>query len=150
MKDNETTYKMFSILMLGVGLMMFERGFFWTKEQNDVLDDSDFYMALHQIMPIWMWGILGMLFSILIIIAPFFLPKQHLNNKFNYLCLIGGTGNGVFYFLMTSASIFNAINWLSPLQFATLTTINFLIAFYGGVAVARKRWPFCISYRMAW
>ncbi|MCK6069050.1 hypothetical protein KZX30_02685 [Staphylococcus haemolyticus] len=139
MKDNETTYKMFSILMLGVGLMMFERGFFWTKEQNDVLDDSDFYMALHQIMPIWMWGILGMLFSILIIIAPFFLPKQHLNNKFNYLCLIGGTGNGVFYFLMTSASIFNAINWLSPLQFATLTTINFLIAFYGGVAVARKR-----------
>ena len=42
MKDNETTYKMFSILMLGVGLMMFERGFFWTKEQNDVLDDSDF------------------------------------------------------------------------------------------------------------
>lgn len=54
MKDNETTYKMFSIFMLGVGLMMFERGFFWTKEQNDVLDDSDFYMALHQIMPIWM------------------------------------------------------------------------------------------------
>ena len=41
MKDNETTYKMFSILMLGVGLMMFERAF-WTKEQNDVLDDSDF------------------------------------------------------------------------------------------------------------
>lgn len=139
MKDNEITYKMFSILMVSVGLMMFERGFFWTKEQNDVLDDSDFYMALHQIMPIWLWGVLGMVFSILIIIAPFFLPKQHLNNKFNYLCLIGGVGNGVFYFLMTSASIFNAINWLSPLQFATLTTINFLIAFYGGVAVARKR-----------
>ncbi|WP_420802025.1 hypothetical protein [Staphylococcus haemolyticus] len=98
MKDNETTYKMFSIFMLGVGLMMFERGFFWTKEQNDVLDDSDFYMALHQIMPIWMWGVMGMIFSILIIIAPFFLPKQHINNKFNYLCLIGGTGNGIFYF----------------------------------------------------
>ncbi|MHB7934175.1 hypothetical protein BUY42_00145 [Staphylococcus devriesei] len=139
MKDNETTYKMFSILILGVGLMMFERGFFWTKEQNDVLDDSDFYMALHQIMPIWMWGVMGMIFSILIIIAPFFLPKQHLNNKFNYLCLIGGTGNGIFYFLMTSASIYNAINWLTPLQFATFTTINILIAFYGGAAVVRKR-----------
>lgn len=139
MKDNETTYKMFSILMLGVGLMMFERGFFWTKEQNDVLDDSDFYMALHQIMPIWMWGVMGMIFSILIIIAPLFLPKQHLNNKFNYLCLIGGTGNGIFYFLMTSASIYNAINWLTPLQFATFTTINILIAFYGGAAVVRKR-----------
>lgn len=139
MKDNETTYKMFTIFMLGVGLMMFERGFFWTKEQNDVLDDSDFYMALHQIMPIWMWGVMGMIFSILIIIAPFFLPKQHINNKFNYLCLIGGAGNGIFYFLMTSASIYNAINWLTPLQFATLTTINILIGFYGGAAVARKR-----------
>lgn len=139
MKDNETTYKMFSIFMLGVGLMMFERGFFWTKEQNDVLDDSDFYMALHQIMPIWMWGVMGMIFSILIIIAPFFLPKQHINNKFNYLCLIGGTGNGIFYFLMTSASIYNAINWLTPLQFATFATINILIGFYGGAAVVRKR-----------
>ena len=139
MKDNEITYKMFSILMLGVGLLMFERGFFWIKEQNDVLNDSEFYLALHHIMPIWMWGILGMIFSILIIIAPFFLPKQHLNNKFNYLALIGGAGNGIFYFLMTSASIFNAINWLTPLQFATFTTINILISFHGGVAVARKR-----------
>ena len=32
---------------------------------------------------------------------------------------------------MTSASIYNAINWLSPLQFATLTTINILIGFMG-------------------
>ena len=32
---------------------------------------------------------------------------------------------------MTSASIYNAINWLTPLQFATFTTINILIGFYG-------------------
>ena len=96
MKDNETTYKMFSIPMLGVGLMMFERGF-WTKEQNDVLDDSDFYMALHQIMPIWMWGVMGMIL-VYSSSLPFLLPKQHINNNFNYLCLIGGTGNGIFYF----------------------------------------------------
>lgn len=139
MKENAVNYKTLVIFLFGFGLLMFERGFFWIKEQNDVLDDSEFYMALHQIMPIWLWGILGIIFSLHIIIAPLCLPKQHLNNKFNYLCLVGGAGNGVFYFFMTSASIFNAINWLTPLQFATFTTINILISFYGGVAVARKR-----------
>ena len=56
---------------MGVGLLMFERGFFWTKEQEDVLDDSQFYVALHNIMPIWIWGVLGMIFSLMLIIAPF-------------------------------------------------------------------------------
>ena len=63
------------ILYMGIGLLMFERGFFWAKEQEDVLDDSQFYIALHNIMPIWIWGILGMIFSLMLIVAPFFLPK---------------------------------------------------------------------------
>lgn len=139
MKENAVNYKILAVFLFGLGLMMFERGFFWTKEQSTVLSDSDFYLALHDIMPIWVWGILGMLFSLFIIIAPLFLPKQSVNNKFNYLIAIGGTGNAIFYFLMTSASIFHAINWLSPIQFATMAIINGMIAFYGGADVARKK-----------
>ncbi|MEJ7445686.1 hypothetical protein WL480_12585, partial [Staphylococcus hominis] len=60
------------ILYMGIGILMFERGFFWAKEQEDILDDSQFYVALHNIMPIWVWGILGMVFSLMLIIAPFF------------------------------------------------------------------------------
>lgn len=139
MKKNYFDYIHKVILYMGIGLLMFERGFFWLKEQEDVLDDSQFYMALHNIMPIWVWGVLGMIFSLMLIIAPFFLPKQRINNTFNYLIMIGGAGNGLFYFLMTSASIFHAINWLTPLQFATLAALNFIIFVFGVVGIVRKR-----------
>lgn len=139
MKENSFNYKVLAIFIFGFGLLMFERGFFWTKEQETVLSDSDFYLMLHQVMPIWMWGVLGMVFSLFIILAPIFLPKQQVSNKFNFLLILGGTSNTIYYFLLTSASIFNAINWLSPLQFATLAIINALIAFNGGADVARKR-----------
>ena len=33
-----------------------------------------------------------------------------------------------FSIFMTSASVFNAINWLTPLQFATYTMINVVLA----------------------
>lgn len=124
---------------MGIGLLMLERGFFWVKEQESVLGDSQFYIALHNIMPIWIWGIFGMVFSLMLIIAPFFLPKHRINNTFNYLIMIGGAGNGLFYFLMTSASIFHAINWLTPLQFATLAALNFIIFVFGVVGIVRKR-----------
>ncbi|MCC8990454.1 MAG: hypothetical protein LM516_06760 [Staphylococcus sp.] len=124
---------------MGFGLLMFERGFFWAKEQEDILDDSEFYIALQNIMPIWIWGILGMFFSLMLIIAPFFLPKHQINNTFNYLIMIGGAGNGLFYFLMTSASIFHAINWLIPLQFSTFAMLNFIICVLGVIGVVRKR-----------
>lgn len=139
MKENSFNYKVLAIFIFGFGLLMFERGFFWSKEQNTVLKDSEFYQALHEVMPIWMWGVLGMIFSLFIILAPVFLPKQQVSNKFNFLLILGGTGNAIYYFLLTSASIFNAINWLSPVQFATLAIINALIAFNGGADVARKR-----------
>lgn len=139
MKENSFNYKVLAIFIFGFGLLMFERGFFWTKEQNTVLNDSEFYLALHQVMPIWLWGVLGMLFSLFIILAPIFLPKQQISNKFNFLLIFGGSGNVIYYFLLTSASVFNAINWLTPVQFATLAMINALIAYYGGADVARKR-----------
>ncbi|OHQ07871.1 hypothetical protein HMPREF2664_07480 [Staphylococcus sp. HMSC064E03] len=139
MKENSFNYKVLAIFIFGFGLLMFERGFFWAKEQSTVLRDSDFYIALHQVMPIWLWGVLGMIFSLFIILAPVFLPKQQISNKFNFLLILGGSGNAIYYFLLTSASIFNAINWLTPVQFATLAMINALIAFNGGADVARKR-----------
>ncbi len=139
MKKTYFDYTHKVILYMGIGMLMFERGFFWAKEQEDVLDDSQFYVALHHIMPIWIWGILGMIFSLMLIIAPFFLPKREINNIFNYLILIGGAGNGLFYFLMTSASIFHAINWLTPLQFSTLAVLNIMIAMLGVIGVVRKR-----------
>ena len=95
-------------MVLGFGALMFERGFFWTREQETIIRDSDFYLALHHVMPIWIWGVLAMVFSAFIIVAPFFLPTQKLNNIFNYLICIG-VGVTLVLLLMTSASMFHAI-----------------------------------------
>ncbi|PAK64084.1 hypothetical protein B9K00_08595 [Staphylococcus caprae] len=139
MKRDNFYYLLVVVMLVGFGFLQFERGFFWAKEQNDILGDSEFYVALHHIMPIWVWGIFGMLFSIFIIISPFFLPKQKINNLFNIFLVIGGCGNSIFYFFMTSASVFNAINWLTPLQFATYTMINVVLAFFGGAEYVKRK-----------
>ena len=52
MKKNSITYSLSFLMILGFGALMFERGLFWTREQNAVIHDSDFYLALHHIMPI--------------------------------------------------------------------------------------------------
>ena len=41
-EKNTILYSLAVVLLSGIGLLEFERGFFWTKEQNDILDDSDF------------------------------------------------------------------------------------------------------------
>ena len=44
-----------------------------------------------------------------------------------------------FSIFMTSASVFNAINWLTPLQFATYTMINVVLAFFGGAEYVKRK-----------
>ena len=127
------------IFRFGLGVFMFERGFFWTKEQNAVLNDSPFYMALHEIMPIWIWGIIAMIFSLIFLSSAFFIPKHNVSNKSNYLLFIGGLGSALLYFLMTSASIYNAINWLSTAQFAVITVVCGVLAFFGGANIYDRR-----------
>lgn len=127
------------VLIFGLGFFMFERGVFWSKEQETVLGDSPFYIALHEIMPIWAWGIVAMFFSLLLMASAFFIPRQKLNNICNYLLLSGGLGCAVLYFLMTSASIYHAINWLSTAQFAVITVVCGILAFVGGADIYGRR-----------
>lgn len=127
------------VSLIGWSVFMFERGFFWSKEQEAVLNDSPFYVALHEIMPIWIWGVVAMVFSLILMASAFFIPKQKLNNICNYLMLIGGLGCAILYFLMTSASIYHAINWLSTAQFAVITVVCGILAFVGGADIYGRR-----------
>lgn len=127
------------ILLLGLGAFTFVRRFFFTKEQGTVLGDSEFYIALHHIMPIWIWGLIIMGASLVLMIATFFLPRQSTNNICNYLLVVGGFSCSILYFLMTSASIYNAINWLSTIQFSILSAICFVIGFIGGADIYDRR-----------
>ena len=123
------------ILLLGLGAFTFSSGFFFLKEQETVLGDSDFYIALHHIMPIWVWGLIIMGASLLLMVAAFFLPRQNTNNVCNFLIVIGGFSCAILYFLMTSASIYNSINWLSTVQFSILSAVCFAVGFIGGTDI---------------
>ncbi|MCD8797377.1 hypothetical protein [Mammaliicoccus sciuri] len=126
-----------STLLFGLGVFNLWRGIFWTVEQEKVLNDSDFYRALHEIMPIWIWGILMILSSLFTIAASWFIPKK--NHLFYWMLLLAGVTSSIMYLIMTSASLFNAINWLSPMQFATLSAVGALIAFFGGAEIYVRR-----------
>ncbi|MEJ7541048.1 hypothetical protein [Staphylococcus intermedius] len=127
------------VLIFGLGAFTFVRALFWSYEQNEVINDSEFYTKLNEVMPIWLWGVLLMIASLILMLSVFFLPKQPYNNVCNYLLLFGGFSTAIMYFLMTSASIFNAINWLTWAQFAVLTVVCGAIGFLGGAAIYERR-----------
>ncbi|MDT0711091.1 hypothetical protein RM614_08040 [Mammaliicoccus sciuri] len=126
-----------STLLFGLGIFTMFRGVFWIVEQEKVLNDSDFYRALHEIMPIWIWGIMLFVSSSFLIGASWLIPRR--NRLFHWLLLLGGITCSLMYLTMTSASLFNAINWLSPMQFATLSASCGVIAFFGGAEIYARR-----------
>ncbi|OOV78918.1 hypothetical protein [Mammaliicoccus fleurettii] len=126
-----------SSLLFGLGVFSLWRGIFFTIEQEAVLSDSEFYKALHEVMPIWVWGILMIISSLFLVGACWLMPKR--NALFHWALLIGGATCSLMYLLMTSASLFNAINWLTPMQFATLSATCGVIAFFGGAEIYARR-----------
>lgn len=126
-----------STLLFGLGVFSLWRGAFWTIEQETVLNDSDFYRALHEIMPIWAWGLMMTISSLFLIASSWLMPKR--NKLFHWTLFLGGLTNSFMYLTMTSASLFNAINWLSPMQFATLSAICGVVAFFGGAEIYARR-----------
>lgn len=126
-----------STLLFGLSIFSLWRGAFWTVEQESVLHDSEFYQSLHNIMPIWIWGLMLVFSSLLMLCASWLLPKR--NNLFNWLLLLGGGTVAIMYLLMTGASLFNAINWLTPMQFATLSAVCAVVAFFGGAEIYGRR-----------
>lgn len=126
-----------SILLFGTGLFTFERGLFWFVEQNSVLGDSAFYQELHQLFPIWLWGLLFMIAGVLLIMSSYLLPRR--SNSSYWFLTIGSFVSFLMYFIVTSASVYNAINWVSPAQFATLSGMCLVMTFFGGVELYGRR-----------
>ncbi|MEM5614015.1 hypothetical protein AAHB43_15145 [Staphylococcus pseudintermedius] len=60
------------VLIFGLSAFTFVRALFWSYEQNKVIKDSEFYLRLHEFMPIWAWGYLLMIASIILMSSAFF------------------------------------------------------------------------------
>ena len=131
----EVSQKLATLSLFGLGVFVDIRGFFWVVRQEDVLHDSEFYQSLHEVMPIWLWGVIILVFGTSLILSSLFFGKRSVNNISNYFMLVGGTGSAIVHFLMASASIYNSINWLTPAQFVAMTAWLGFIGFLGGLSI---------------
>ncbi|MBM0849985.1 hypothetical protein K4T82_06360 [Staphylococcus epidermidis] len=139
MKDLTLAEIVASVMTFSYGFREFLRGFFWVKEQDDVLDDSSFYLALHHIMPIWSWGIVVMLAGVIVMVAAIFVSSSDRNDKFSKIILVGGFMSAILYFLMTSASIYHAINWLTIVHMGLMSATGFVVSYIGGADLYARR-----------
>src|SRR5699024_1681379 len=124
-----------SIMLLGSGLLTAERGLFWVVETDESMVDSNVYTTWSYVMRFWSWGLVFAIGGTLIILASWRLPNRDTAISFAWLLLIGGLVSSVAYFIITIAGFGNAANWLTPVQYITLSGMNGMLAFLGGLRV---------------
>ncbi|MDH9616852.1 hypothetical protein PZN53_09955 [Staphylococcus pettenkoferi] len=115
------------------------RGLFWFVRQDTVLNDSPLYGKLHEVMPIWVWGLILMITGLIYLTSAFHITSMKENNRYYWLSFIGAGSSAIFYFIMLSASIYNNINWLSPYNFLITSVWTTIVAFVGGAELYGKR-----------
>lgn len=122
-----------------LGLTITSRGFFWLVNQEAVLNDSSFYLKIHQVMPIWLWGLIIFITGLFIMLSALYVPTIDDRNTFYKFTFVGGATSFVFYFLMLSVSMESSINWLTPLNFLILTVWTLSLSIISVVELNARR-----------
>lgn len=128
-----------SLCLFGFGLLTSERGTFWGVESHTVIKDSDLYVALNHLMPLSIWGMFFFLGGVCLILGSVFLPTINHSKKAALFIMIGGLISSVFYFIMATVGVYNALNWLSWVQYLTFWAISSSLAFIGGSYLWQKK-----------
>lgn len=122
-----------------LGATVLGRGVMWFTAQEMVLRDSPFYVALHTVMPIWVWGLIAMVTGLVLLLSAFHVTSMEISLKHSYYSCIGGLSSSIFYFFMVVASLNNAINWVTPYNFLLLTVWTGVVGFLGGAEIYARR-----------
>ncbi|KTT82732.1 hypothetical protein RSA37_11920 [Mammaliicoccus sciuri] len=128
-----------SLCLFGFGLLTGERGMFWIAESDAVIKDSDLYVALNQIMPLSIWGVFFFLGGVCLILGSVFLPSINHSKKAALFIMIGGLISSIFYFIMSTVGVYNALNWLSWVQYLTFWALTAILTFVGGSYLWQKK-----------
>ena len=128
-----------SLCLFGLGLLTSERGMFWIVESSAVVKDSDLYLALHQVFPLSIWGVFFFSGGVCLILGSVFLPTINHSKKTALFIMIGGLISSVFYFIMATVGVYNALNWLTWVQYLTFWAITGSLAFIGGSYLWQKK-----------
>ena len=140
MSGNFTIHDRLATLSLfGLGVFVDVRGLYWFVSPENVTKESAFYQALNDVMPIWIWGLLLLAFGTCLILSSLFFGKRSVNNISDHFMLIGGLGSAIIHFLMSSAAVYNALNWLTPAQMLIMTAWLGFVGFLGGLGIYERR-----------
>ena len=131
--------KLATLSLFGLGVFVDIRGLYWFVSPENVIKESAFYQALNDVMPIWIWGLLLLVFGTCLILSSLLFGKRSINNCSNHFMLIGGLGSAIIHFLMSSAAVYNALNWLTPAQFIVITAWLGFVGFLGGLGIYERR-----------
>ena len=140
MSGNFTIHDRLATLSLfGLGVFVDIRGLYWFVSPENVIKESAFYQALNDVMLRWIWGLLLLTFGTCLILSSLFFGKRSVNNTSNYFMLIGGLGSAIIHFLMSSAAVYNALNWLTPAQMIIMTAWLGFVGFLGGLGIYGRK-----------
>ena len=131
--------KLATLSLFGLGVFVDVRGLYWFVSPERVIKESTFYQALNDVMPIWIWGLLLLAFGTCLILSSLFFGKRSVNNTSDHFMLIGGLGSAIIHFLMSSAAVYNALNWLTPAQMLIMTAWLGFVGFLGGLGIYERR-----------
>lgn len=131
--------KLATLSLIGLGVFVDIRGFYWFISPERVIEESAFYQALNDVMSIWVWGLLLLVFGTCLILSSLFFGKRSVNNTSDYFMLIGGLGSSIIHFLMSSAAVYNALNWITPAQLIAITAWLGFVGFLGGLGIYGRK-----------
>lgn len=131
--------KLATLSLFGLGAFVDVRGLSWFTSPESVVKESTFYQALNDVMPIWIWGLLLLIFGTCLILSSLFFGKRSVKKTSDYFMLIGGLGSAIIHFLMSSAAVYNALNWLTPAQMLIMTAWLGFVGFLGGLGIYGRR-----------
>lgn len=131
--------KLATLSLFGLGVFVDVRGLYWFTSPRNVIKESAFYQALNDVISIWVWGLLLLIFGTCLILSSLFFGKRSVNNISDYFMLIGGLGSSIIHFLMSSAAVYNAINWITPAQLIAITAWLGFVGFLGGLGIYGRK-----------
>ena len=131
--------KLATLSLFGLGVFVDVRGLYWFTSPESVIKESAFYEALNNVMSIWIWGLLLLIFGTCLILSSLFFGKRSVKNTSDYFMLIGGLGSAIIHFLMSSAAVYNALNWLTPAQMIIMTAWLGFVGFLGGLGIYGRK-----------
>ena len=120
-----------SATLFTFGIFSAMRGLNWVVF-SETSRDYKVYSTIVEVAPLYVWGALLLIGSLMLMIASWLLPRWRTKRGFSIILLIGGLVTSITYFIIAIATFHQHGTWLVPSQMVVLSTLGGILAFFGG------------------